>query len=84
MDERSVAGVKCSEVLAELSEFSEGALDAKRTSQFRLHLAECQRCARFGAVWGKVLSRLRAVVTPDSDEAMPAIELPSSVAPREE
>ena len=56
--ETEVGGVRCGEVLGELSDFTDGSLAPERRDAFNVHLRGCPRCARFGAVWTKVLARL--------------------------
>lgn len=55
-----VAGVRCRDVLTELSDFLDGALSAHRVAVLQAHLAGCDRCARFGADVSAVLTALRA------------------------
>jgi anti-sigma factor RsiW len=54
-----VAGVRCREVLAELSDYLDGTLTAVRLQALQAHLADCDRCARFGGHIAVVLQRLR-------------------------
>lgn len=58
--DRMVAGLRCREVLADLSDFLDGLLSESRVLAIRAHLAECSRCARFGADVAAVLGALRA------------------------
>lgn len=58
-----VAGVRCREVLADLSEYIDGQLDAERVGALQAHLAACDRCARFGGHVINLLSSLRAGLT---------------------
>lgn len=58
--ERRVGGLLCSEVLADLSEYVDGQLDAARRGAIEAHVAGCDVCARFGGTFGKVVERLRA------------------------
>ncbi len=75
--DRMVAGLRCREVLADLSDFLDGLLSEARVSAIRAHLAECTTCARFGADVAAVLSALReghAEVTPAlPDDAIAAL-----------
>lgn len=57
--ETIVAGVRCREVLAELSEYLDGTLPAERVLELQRHLAACDRCSRFGGEIADVLQRLR-------------------------
>lgn len=60
-----VAGVRCREVLADLSNFVDGELDAERVRELQAHLAECDRCARFGGDVVRLLTALRAMPAPN-------------------
>ncbi len=55
-----VAGVRCREVLAELSDYLDGALTAERVGVLQAHLAGCDRCTRFGGEVSGVLAALRS------------------------
>jgi anti-sigma factor RsiW len=54
-----VAGVRCREVLADLSGYLDGELVHTRIAQLRAHLDGCDRCARFGGAVAAVLAQLR-------------------------
>lgn len=57
--ETVVAGIRCREVLADLSGYLDGELDVTRLRQLKAHLDGCDRCARFGGAVSQVLARLR-------------------------
>ncbi len=54
-----IAGVRCREVLDELSEFLDGTMAGERRAMVEAHLAACDRCARFGGDVARVISQLR-------------------------
>ena len=56
-----VAGVRCREVLGALSDYLDGDLLPVRVAQLQAHLAECDRCTRFGADVAAVLTGLRTI-----------------------
>lgn len=58
--ERTVAGLTCSEVLAELSAYLDGELTPERAGGIEAHVRECQACATFGAAFGSLLAEVRA------------------------
>lgn len=58
--ERTVGGMTCSEVLAYLSDFVDGALGATDEARVRAHLVECSVCERFGGRYAGAVSDLRA------------------------
>ena len=49
----------CNDVLARLSEYRDGDLDEPSRLAVERHLAECERCARFGKEFMTVLEELR-------------------------
>ena len=59
MEEREVGGLRCSEVLADLSEYVNGELDEARVAAIDTHLAGCSNCERFGASFAGMVSSLR-------------------------
>jgi anti-sigma factor RsiW len=57
--ERDVGGLKCSEVLAHLSEFVDGELDQATLALVGLHLAGCTNCEQFGGKFAKMVGEFR-------------------------
>lgn len=68
--ERTVAGLTCSEVLAELSAYLDRELPAERAGAIEAHVRECQACATFGATFGSLLAEVRARMA--APEPLPA------------
>lgn len=62
MDElnRMVGGLRCRDVLDDLSAYVDGELGAERTHQVEEHLRGCDRCERFGGTFAHVVGALRA------------------------
>ncbi|MCC7052149.1 MAG: zf-HC2 domain-containing protein [Gemmatimonadaceae bacterium] len=58
--ETLVAGIRCREVLGDLSAFLDGELPAERVAALQAHLAGCDRCSRFGGSVAHLLADLRA------------------------
>ena len=56
---RLVAGLRCRDVLEDLSELLDGALPPERVAAIHAHLAECDTCARFGGTVGDIVAALR-------------------------
>ncbi len=54
-----VAGVRCREVLADLSEYMDCTLPVTRVQELRAHLAACDRCTRMGDGVSRLLTALR-------------------------
>ncbi len=57
--ERTVAGLACSQVLAQLSAYLDGELDADSRRLVDAHLQGCDTCERFGGRFGAVVGSLR-------------------------
>ena len=62
---RLIAGVRCADVLAELSEFLGGQLSSARGAELRAHVSQCQACERFGADVQTALQLLREDSAPE-------------------
>jgi anti-sigma factor RsiW len=61
--ERTVAGLRCGRVLAELSEYVDGGLDPALRARIEEHLRGCDNCLRFGHRFGAALTALRERLT---------------------
>lgn len=59
MKERTVAGMRCAEVLAVLSDFVDGELDPALETKVEHHLLGCPDCDRFGKNFGSMVVALR-------------------------
>jgi len=57
--EREVAGMRCGEVLARLSDYLDGSLAGEERVQVEAHVAACDHCARFGGVFAATVAGLR-------------------------
>jgi len=60
--ETIVAGIRCREVLDDLSEYLDGSLSPMRVAELQAHLAGCDRCARFGGEVSQTIAALRATL----------------------
>ncbi len=60
-------GMRCSEVLAKLSEFLDGGLAAGERGAIEAHVRVCPDCTRFGGVFATVLGRFRQELRADPD-----------------
>jgi anti-sigma factor RsiW len=59
-DEKVVAGLSCSEVLALLSDYLDDDLAAEPRRRVEDHLRGCEGCARFGGQFRATVTALRA------------------------
>jgi len=57
--EQEVAGMRCGEVLAELSDFLDGELPVERRAEVVAHLQGCDVCERFGGAFTVAIHALR-------------------------
>jgi len=57
--EREVAGLKCSQVMTELSLYLEGDLAPRRAAQIEEHVTHCQACADFGEGFRRMVEAVR-------------------------
>ena len=71
--ETIVAGVRCRDVLAELSEFIDGSLLPARVKELQAHLAGCDNCARFGGHIAQTLTTLRSGTSGDTRDHATAV-----------
>jgi anti-sigma factor RsiW len=58
-ENRLVGGLRCFEVLALLSEYVDGELDAATLSKVQAHLAGCDACTKFGGEFSAVVGALQ-------------------------
>lgn len=58
MDENDAGGIRCSEVLALLSDYLEGELADADRDRITAHVAECRKCARFGEGFASLVGSL--------------------------
>ena len=61
MNERNDGGIRCSQVLAHLSDYIDGELDEPTTQKIELHLATCANCERFGRNFGQMVISVRSL-----------------------
>lgn len=61
MKDKTVGGLRCSQVLAVLSEYLDGELDSTMVKAIEKHLLGCANCERFGKSFGTMVVSLRHV-----------------------
>jgi len=66
--DRLVAGIRCRDVLADLSEYLDGELSPTRVAQIEQHLEGCDHCERFGGEFASVVTALKGVICPSGEE----------------
>ena len=54
-DDREVAGLTCSEVMADLSRYLDHDLPPARAARIEAHVSACQLCASFGADFARLM-----------------------------
>lgn len=57
--DREVAGIRCGEVLAQLSDYVDGDLSAEARARIDAHLAGCDWCENFGGAFANVVAEIR-------------------------
>lgn len=62
--ERLVAGLRCHEVLADLSEYLDGGLSPDRREHLEAHVRGCDYCERFGQQFAETVRALRSALGP--------------------
>ena len=58
--DRTVAGIRCTEVLDDLSDYLDGELPEDRVRTIEAHLRGCDWCERFGGDFADAITSLRA------------------------
>lgn len=62
--EREVAGIRCGEVLALLSDYVDGDVHPATRARVDAHLRGCDVCERFGGRFAGVLAQVRRALGP--------------------
>lgn len=57
--EKTVAGLRCSQVLERLSDYLDGDLTPAQVAEVEAHLRGCDVCERFGGRFGTAVGELR-------------------------
>jgi anti-sigma factor RsiW len=57
--ERTVAGLTCSAVMADLSAYLDHELPAERAAHIEAHVADCDLCSGFGAAFAVLIDQVR-------------------------
>lgn len=60
--DRVVAGIRCFEVLAHLSDYIDDELSPARRAQVDAHLADCDWCAKFGGAVAETVEEIRSTL----------------------
>ncbi|MBK8254762.1 MAG: zf-HC2 domain-containing protein [Polyangiaceae bacterium] len=72
-ENRLVAGLLCTQVLAQLSAYLDGELSEAEVEQIRSHVQGCTTCEEFGGRFATAVQKLREVeeeVAPDTDDRL--------------
>ena len=57
--DREVAGIRCTEVLAHLSDYLDGSVSPELRGRIEAHVGACAWCERFGGAFSATVTRLR-------------------------
>jgi len=68
MEDREVAGIRCSAVLALLSDYLDGNISEEDRRVIEAHVTECDVCERFDARFATAIQALRGLPTPEAQE----------------
>lgn len=80
--DRRIGGLWCSEVLEQLSEYLDGWLPPDTIALVQGHVAECDRCAKFGTDFAVLVTTLREQHAPEALDAGVAERLRRRLAGR--
>lgn len=58
-EDREIAGVRCTQILAKLDDYVDGNLSPELVAQINEHLSRCQWCAQFGGEYAAVVMKLQ-------------------------
>lgn len=59
LEERIIGGLRCSDVLARLSDYVDGELPRAEVESIDIHLRGCDLCERFGGEFADAIKALR-------------------------
>lgn len=71
-ENRSIAGLFCTDVLARLSAYLDGDLPEAEVARLRAHVGACPACERFGGRFAAAVQRLRESEPAPLDEDIDA------------
>jgi anti-sigma factor RsiW len=66
--DRVVAGIRCRDVLADLSDYVDGDLSPERVARLGEHLQGCDHCERFGNEFSSVVTALKGLTSASTDD----------------
>ena len=72
--EQEIAGLRCSAVLAGLTEYLAGGLGAETRKSVEAHVRGCERCERFGGAFAATLRAIRASASEPSVDVLQRLE----------
>ena len=74
MKERTDGGISCSEVLAHLSDFVDGTLEADVRAKVQVHLQSCSNCAEFGGSFHSMVRALAGLAPAEAPNLVDAFK----------
>ncbi|MFO0714004.1 MAG: zf-HC2 domain-containing protein [Sandaracinus sp.] len=72
--EREVAGLRCGQVLAGLTEYLAGGLDTATRERVEQHVRGCTHCERFGGEFGHAIRAIRGSAVAPPIEVLARLE----------
>lgn len=72
--EREVAGLRCGQVLAGLTEYLAGGLGAETRAQVEAHVRGCSLCEEFGGELGRSIRAIRATAVEPPHDVLARLE----------
>ncbi|MBS1153400.1 MAG: hypothetical protein H6Q89_5098 [Myxococcaceae bacterium] len=67
--EKNVAGLQCSQVLAQLSDYLDGRLSQAERQALEAHVGGCDVCERFGGAFAATVAGLKRHLAPSATPA---------------
>lgn len=72
--EREVAGLRCGQVLAGLTEYLAGGLDRATREKVEAHVQGCSHCERFGGEFGHAVRAIRTSASEPAEGVLARLE----------
>ncbi|MEX2468101.1 MAG: zf-HC2 domain-containing protein [Gemmatimonadota bacterium] len=70
--DREIAGMRCRDVLARLTDYVDDDLELETAERMRAHVSACDVCEQFGGVFAELVVRLKGTL-PEAAPLPPAV-----------